>query len=533
MKKQKCKVSTKLEFYPKERLIVSADYNTTEKMRYVDTWLQKWMSGNTSSTLWQNEEDALKMWISFGTRNLKIWKCPMDQSAFDHHVSIKMILCAIDRIKALIDKKAYGVGKEDLLKVMDSIRYALDGGEVLYAEADGTTYKVIYKNGVLSGWQWTAFLDTLCNIAEKDIALDLLAEKGITMNPGTFNAQGDDQFAEYETAMQCIAYWAALTSFGFELHLQKNFFSNEHNEYLRKCSFDNTVNGYPARLVQSLLWLYPGQNMERDSLIRMKNIVSNWQKMSERLDIDIKSLKNYISQDCKGAKVDAKILEIYLTTAKVNGGSGIMGTETKYKIEKVEDKKQPVLIDGIGLTEFKLRFGEFQARELNSWALSVIGLPNQVKDKINNTVIELVDYGKTFVKEVPPIKEIPIYLATDVRIKMLKHKEGWNNSLVFGSSRDLANEIFPDFEGYASFKHAPRKWVFDMLTQKLKVNVPRIKGYSEEYSALLFNPYRQSVISAMCQKQTRGERKWDRIQLFVERNSHLFITTIGMPTMKG
>lgn len=531
LKKQKCRVSRKIEFYPKERLIVSADYDTTEKMRYIDTWLTGWMKGNPNSTLWQSNEDAFKMWVAFGTQNPDMWKCPIDQSAFDHHVSKEMVMIMLKCIKSLIARRAFGIGKDDLLKMMDNIAYALDGGDVLYEDLDGTKHKVIYQNGILSGWQWTAFLDTIANIAERLMALELLRSKGIHMDSGYFNAQGDDQYSEFRTAVQCVAYWAALTSMGFELHLQKNFFSNQHNEYLRKCSSENQVNGYPARLVQSILWVYPGSHVVSDKIEKLKNITSNWVKMSERLRVPFSKVMNHYKRDCRGAKIESQLVDMYLVTAKTNGGSGLQGTQTGSKIEKLPDEKKPVKINGRGLHEFRLRFGEFQTRELDSWARSVIGLANTVK--LGDQEVVLFEGGPSEVVKTQELKEIPIIVQSNVRIQMLKHAEGWSNELIFGSSRELAEHIFPGFEKYVSFSHAPRKWIFDLLTGRLKVNVPRIPGYSEEFASLIFSPYKNSVIAAMSKKQTRANNKWDSIQLYVERNFHNFVNLRTLPTMMG
>lgn len=529
-KKQKCRVSTKIEFYPKERLIVSADYDTTEKMRFVDTWLQKWMDGNPLSTLWQTSEGRLAMWKLFSKQNKKMWNCPIDQSAFDHHVSKMMVKIVLQEIKELIIRRATG-NKNELVEVMERVEFALDGGEVLYEERDGSKHKIEYKNGVLSGWQWTAFIDTVCNIAESIMAKKLLKNKGVELVEGEFNAQGDDQLEQFKTPVMCIAYWAAMTSFGLDLNLSKNFFSNIHNEYLRKCAYNGAVNGYPARLVESILWVYPGQRMSHDKLERMKNIVSNWTRMTERLNLNFKKLLAYVRKDCKGGKIKNEDLETYLFTAKVNGGSGLLGTETTQKLIKESNKIKKVKINGKGLHEFQLRFGEYQTRELDSWAQSVIGLPNKIKK--DGVEIDLEEEGDTTIVKSQELKEIPIMIATNQMIHMLKHKDGWTNALVFGSSKELAEEVFPGFETYASFKHAPRKWIFEMLTSKLKVNVPRLTGMSEEFSSLIFEPYKNSVISAMVQKQTRDHNKWDRIQLYVERNFESLIDISALPSMMG
>lgn len=528
--KQKARISIKMEFYPKERMICSSDYNLTQMMRYVDQFLIPWMDGHPESTLWQSNEGAINMWTSF-SKPTRMWNCPVDHDKFDFHVSMDMVLAVVRATKRLIIKRVMGLGKHDLLSTMDRIIYKLNGGEITYEELDGVLHTISYLNGLISGLQWTAYIGTVSNITERRMALKLMEQNQIKTISGYFSAQGDDQFSQFTTATMCISYWAALTSMGFELHIHKNFFSNIHNEYLRKFADGKQVNGYASRLIQSILWLYPGQNMPSDKMVRMKNIVSNWTKLAERLEVKTKILLSHILKDLKGAKININEAITYMSTAKSLGGSATLDTKYDVKFETTPSTRKTVSIDGPGYRQFQLRFGEYQSRELSNWAQSVIGLPNTIKDR-NGKEEEIYTEGEFKIKEVS-IKPLPIIIASDKHIKMLKHEAGWNNGLIFGSSKQLANEIFPGFDEYAKQQHAPKKWVFDMLAGRVDPISPNYEGFSEEFSAMFFKKYRQSLLHAMCKKQTRNPYKWESIQLYCELNRDLTKPNLHGILMRG
>jgi len=125
-------VSIKQELYPKVRTIVSLEFSLAEQQRYVDTWLRKWMDNNPLSTLWSNAEQKLEMWegmIKLGGVNV-----PIDQSAFDTHVSKTMIKIINEEILLLLKERCKG---EDLIGVMEKICIAMEKGNVHYQIPEG------------------------------------------------------------------------------------------------------------------------------------------------------------------------------------------------------------------------------------------------------------------------------------------------------------------------------------------------------------------------------------------------------------
>lgn len=511
--KQKCKISTKIEIYPKVRLIISSDFDTSLKMRFIELWLKKWMQGNKMSTLWLNSEDRFDMWNEFTL--LKTWACPIDQSAFDHHVSKMMVQIVNEELKELIKDRA--TNNEEMLEVMDCILFALDGGDVIW-EYKNKRYSTTYKNGVLSGWQWTAFYDTIINIAEHLMALDMLKELDIPIDVKLFNAQGDDQLLRTSTAKNCLAYWAALSSMGLEIHISKNFFSRHHDEYLRRYTDGESSNGYPARMVNSMMWLYPGTNQEKDLLVRLANITTNWVKYSERLKTDFKRMIGLYKSDAAGAKIPAKDVEKYLHTSRTRGGSGMLATDTGQKLEVTggEYLRKVDLESGQGYRQFKLRFGQYQDRELNEWCSNVMVIPDKIKQK-DGHVVEIKANRMTEIVEETEIMPLEFVITPNVIVNLPRKIDDFPYNTIFSTNKELIIKLFPDYENFKKQNHAPDQWVRELLTGKAKIIAPRIEGLSEEFSSLLYQQYSKSLIMAMLTKQTRGPEKWNRLQLFVER----------------
>lgn len=504
----KAKVSIKVEVYPKVRLIVSSDYNMTLKMRFIDTWLSRWMDGNKESTLWQTSEDKLRMWLSFCQQG--DWNVPIDQSAFDHHVSKNMVSIMLDEIKTLLNTKSHGVNKTEYLKVMDTIIYGMMNQSIqvdnkyVPGKNNGTT-NVKYESGVLSGWQWTAFLDTLANIAEKNMAIRLLSERRIDANLLMFNAQGDDQLTKFKTLREGLAYWAALSSMGFSIHITKNFFSNTHNEYLRKYSTREGMNGYPARMVNSIMWQYPGQGFESDKLSRLSGLKDKWLKLAERLLIPFRRIKDMFVHDAVKSKIDIGTINLYLSMKKVNGGAELIQplNNMKFKTEGGQYKKG-ILINAEGFRNFQQKYGVDQTRELENWALSTIKVDEDDANVVEPKSVEVVEGSL--------IRDINLQLNINQKLTKPKIIRGVSNVTVVGTSDALIQKYYPDYLALTENTRAPRSWIKDWIVGKIKIAAPILPRCSDETSSMLIAPYKNSLYLAMFKKEMKGiDNRWETI----------------------
>lgn len=522
MRKQSARVSHKVEFVPKVRIIVSSDYNTTMKMRFIDEWLTPWLSGLDKSTLFQTTSQTFQMWRKF-SENGRYYNVPIDQSAFDHHVTKKMVLIMLEEIRSLI--LDFAIDNNELLDVMDTLIYGIDGGEIIYETKDGK-FTWEYKSGILSGWQWTALLDTLANIAEYEIMCDLIREEKIQVETVQFNAQGDDGLVKLTKPVSCLALIVAYNQCGFEVHPRKTFISKKHNEYLRKYSKNNEVNGYPARMVTKLLWVYPGDLIPISEVEKLTTTLSKWKMFNERMKGDNKNLLRYLKIEYHGLKIPVATYEKYLYTSQVRGGAGLLGTETSdtMLIEKSENFKKLEIINDVGFNDFRLRFGKYQDREMKKWFSNLITITdrrymdnNRDEVKFESSPI-LTPYNFTFIRT----NDKP---TTD-------RNQDFPPSVVFGQSKELMLEVFPNINTFVEQSRAPKGWIYDYLTGKLKTVSPRVEGFSDEFSSLLFNDFKASLINSMYYKKVVPD-KWDRLNLFAERMFNTFVhsTYHSLPNM--
>lgn len=502
--RQKANVSVKVEVKPKERLIVASDFNTSLKMRFVDLWIDQWMRGNKNSTLWMNNEQLTQMWIDFAEEDG--WNAPLDQTEWDHHINKIMNLIAIDEITNLIFDHA--TDNEELLIVMGSITFALSGGKIYVVSPTGERTELDYESGILSGWQWTAFLNSLINCAEMFVAEKWCTEHGLSVFKKLFNVQGDDVLLRFKTVYECVMIVFALRSFGFLIHPKKTFFSRNHNEYLRKYYKDNEINGYACRMIPTLLWTYPG-SMGTTILEKLTSFCSKWVKFGQRCHWAKGKTIHHIRSDLRGAKVAHALVEQYLTTSKVRGGPGLI-EGPDYTFNQIgHDLEVRVDVNAVGYREFKQRFGVDQSRELESWFLKVATLPNEVKG------IPIYSDLTLDVQPAPSIQPLAFVIEKDMEVPNTPLNPLFPRNTLFGKSDRFMAEAFPSIDSFKKQSHAPKSWIYSMLLGQVKVVAPTVPGMSDEFSSLISAPYTASVKRAMYYKKGYDD-KWLRLNKHFE-----------------
>lgn len=116
------------------------------------------------------------------------------------------------------------------------------------------------------------------------------------------------------------------------------------------------------------------------------------------------------------------------------------------------------------------------------------------------------------------IEPIPFIIATDTAVTPKpKRIDNWPDQVIFGNAPELINKIFPNTDLFIEQHNAPRSWVYEWLTGRAKVVLPRINGYSDEAVSLIASRANQSVYHAMLKKR-RADNKWVRLNLFYENN---------------
>ena len=533
-KPAKHKANDKVEVYPKRRLIVSADYDLTLKMRFIDTWLSDWLHTNPNSLLWKDAEQQSEFWIDFMNYENKRWNIPLDQSAFDHHVSKEMVMVVLDEIKLLIGSKMDGdplvIG--EYLEVMNTIIFGLEEGYILYelkpddegfVQGKRQFKRIPYKNGVLSGWQWTSKINTICNVAEGELAKQEIEDDGVRVIIYNFDATGDDQNTSWKYLVDGILYWLFLTSNGFVIHPMKNFFSTSHNEYLRLYSTIDGVNGYPARTINKILWIYPGQMPLNNLSGKINDIYSRWKRLALRLRVKLDVLSDYLMSDIKGAKLPNDLVDTFLNGNALYGGKELDNTILERSVNYIPGTwKYHLTIHGEGYRQFDEFYGDNQRSEINDWFLDAC----KVSDKVGNIELK-TEQGYSVIKQEPVVGLKFAITGNAKRISRPELSSGWYNNTIFSTSKKVMNEAFHDINGLIKIWNAPRSWVYDWAVGRVDLVYPEYDKISAAGARMLCKEYEPSAYYAMFKKRKR-EDKWLMIQKhYLENISERLFSKLG------
>ncbi len=512
-KKFKSSVSVKVEFYPKVRLIVSSDFDSNLKMTYVNTWFDKFLRSSNFTTLFQDREQTSEMWISF-INDSKMYKVPTDQSAFDHKITKQNIL-DYNRVKLEVMKEY--CDNPEIIKVQETIIYGLKHSTVIYENEE---YE--WKSGLTSGLKITAEAGSIINYVQNMTAIQLLNE-GYNQNVNQYSlyVQGDDVMSKFESLYESMLYIASMRSMGYDIHPAKTFISKTHNEFLRKYSFEDKINGYPARIINNLLWVYPGEFEQKSVIQKMTSTIDNWVKLAQRLYIEIKDIMGYIKDDMKGGKIPKKLFNAYKTTRRVFGGMQYEKGNS-YEWNKIPGEfTKRVDIDLKGYTEFREIFGKYQEREMNEWVIKMLNIENSKFGFEDNPSIEL--------HEIDKVKELSFRFIPSQTNETIEPIIPGN--VLFGSNQQFMEHTFPGIRSFVTRAKAPKSWMYDYLLGRVKPIVPIIKNKSIEFSSYFYKKYEASLLNAMMFKSSKIQNKWLRLNEFAINNFDSYIKTIVNPTI--
>jgi hypothetical protein len=268
----------------KLRSIISVDLPLHAKMSVMLHYFNATMEGMDAITpIFSGGNWLTERFVSLESR-IKAGSIPVniDQSAFDSHVSGNMILAIVEALTEGVRLSANLEEKDALLELMDLIAKDILPKEV-YIKGDDP---VPYVGGVLSGWTWTALLDTLVNYIEVLTIVEMLESTGtIPYRREQVTVQGDDAVLLVDELSTAFAVVAMYNWIGFDVNLLK--FSMDTNvEFLRLFALpvdEGQVFGYPGRIVSSLLYRSSDQRPAIDEQEKIGQIVSTWSQFGARM----------------------------------------------------------------------------------------------------------------------------------------------------------------------------------------------------------------------------------------------------------
>jgi len=261
--------------HKKSRMIIAGDLANYLRMTYLSYYIDDALDGHPNTTLFMNTDQQIGLYAGMGApKKAQEVNMPIDESKFDHMVNIDMMKVKFNSLRKFLE----GLGLSNLLWVLDLISTSLFSSR---ANVTVGRRKIYYRNGLLSGWRWTAFLGTLSNQAKVFMFRRVMASLSGVLDTEVqillrSVGQGDDVRTRFINKEAAAVFFGLYDSSGFEVHDRKTFVADNCDEFLRNFAYEQVVAGYPARGIANLLYRNP-INMEKTrGSERIFESISSW-----------------------------------------------------------------------------------------------------------------------------------------------------------------------------------------------------------------------------------------------------------------
>lgn len=298
----------------KIRAVAKVDNDSVRKQDFLSTLVEGGLLGASRTTLLGsaafNEKLDMDILKDLG-HGLNV---PLDQSAFDNHQGMESLKTVM---QAIYDVCIRHEPIDDFHKVWEAM-----WDSFFHPEASVIIGKerLPWRNGVASGWRWTALLDTLLNIASYDV---LASEAARKTGQGFWASthQGDDIAFKATTVRGVSQLIEEYNNNGYEVHPQKTYISRERTEYLRR-SYEKGegIIGYLGRTLHNILFRNPVSAPTSSKIARSYNRLTTMCLLLLR-GARVYGVIRYFLEDCEqlGLRVE-DVADFYLTPSCVGGG---------------------------------------------------------------------------------------------------------------------------------------------------------------------------------------------------------------------
>lgn len=503
----------------KVRAVISSDDALYWRMSYVSHWLESCMEGHPHSTLYMHSRQVEELWKNTAihcSRGDRV-NTPLDQTHFDWQQNTRMLNIALERIKNYIDLSSVREHvKADLLWVTESIRIAIVElrGSVTIKEGKKRE-DIRVEKGILSGWRWTAFLDTLFNWAELHCAKELCNRLQLGVNVLDEVSQGDDVKLSTDNEGSSIAIVEAFNSLNFNINPSKFFIDRFRDEYLRQVITAVDVSGYPARSILSILQRNPVTRDPIAGIGRANEQVTSWNTLLAR-GADNKKIYKLMLRDIANANgISKKQAKLVLATPVAVGGLGWSLNGEKWAIMTNGTVDKEVVFDihlnpkksiNEHLTYWKnnhsISIGE---ASVHKYIVSVLDLPKARLKVIN---MEYKEIGKITPWRIRsegsglnsgmklhayPKKELPTSLIQEALNEQIRNKD-WQwiqEEYIAEELRSMSSRI--------KVRGGNRVWV-DWVSGRLPWHTPVIPGWNVNLVSRLSRNFLQYGFMRLCMR---------------------------------
>lgn len=465
-----CKVQQKPEI-AKKRCVIAADLQSYLHMKFVwDSWLKhclQWPEG----VITLNNVEKWNMWSALSKFD-KEYSMPVDQSEFDQMQDKWCVQEIIRQLKT--------VAPGEVAEVLQMIHDGFDRTYIIIPTQRGDVV-IKYEWGVLSGWFWTAFFDTILNHVTFRMARRLSMSVGLSTHVKRFFCQGDDDDLRLTRLVDCAGLYLSYLSMGFKVNKQKFYVSRTRDEFLRRRITNKDVSGYPARSIASILWSSPERTV--GDVKDITNRVGLWKKLSDRLGVNLVVFP--VARDLMGfTGLSRSDIQTFLNTPRQFGGVGIgiphlnINNEIKCLQLKFLPDESPISVDLPGWADTTIRFGT-----LNK---------NLVTGTLVKNTQKYIFKKKTILRKIPtkPTYKYKSFVVDNGQYEELKYNGrlirpeylpeiGQTLGEALGLEPLNGVEIRTRFSGFTS------KLLDQILKGTLALSLPLVQGFSEEYLSAL------------------------------------------------
>lgn len=215
----------------KSRPVVKTSNESNRKMDFLSEIVERGLYGSRFSTLYAGTagNDLIDLELVELTRNRNYIKVPLDQKNFDQHQSLITIQAVLGAIGDHISTQDIPPEYHQVWSALWDSIFML-GGTVHVGKT-----QFPWRNGLPSGWRWTAFLDTMLNLASCRVIQRVV--EAMRMKPCVMRnliVQGDDVIFGCDSLLSVRLVMGCYIKVGYEIHPMKTFLSDHRGEFLRR-----------------------------------------------------------------------------------------------------------------------------------------------------------------------------------------------------------------------------------------------------------------------------------------------------------
>lgn len=305
----------------KARSVIMSGDRTHWRMAFVGQVVESMMSSSSLSTLWMSPSATLEMWLRIQRSLGRTWQMPLDASSFDETVSASELRIVMEEVIALLER----IGDSERAHTARLIAGTIvpdwspaSGGTSV--SVDGVLVRV--RKGVLSGWRWTAWIDTVVNLARVFGLAKYTRSYGYS-DPVSVVGQGDDDQLSFTHPEDAAALYLAYREANIDVNPSKFFLAEGRDEFLRIVVEVDKVAGYPARGIGAVLWKSPLSSRPRPGPERIRETFELWNLLACRGMDPTVCFSMALDDASSSNELPIKTVRCIALTPATVGGSGV------------------------------------------------------------------------------------------------------------------------------------------------------------------------------------------------------------------